>query len=72
MSYHVLYFGVSGVHFAFLYDLSVECWNYFDSGVYFVFHFTITSIRDRPFNLQGEGVIVFCFVQEKKFGQHES
>ena len=27
--------------------------------------------RDRPFNLQGEGVMVFCFVQNFFFGQHE-
>jgi hypothetical protein len=29
-------------------------------------------IRDRPYNLQGWGVIVFCFAQNFFFGQHES
>jgi len=29
------------------------------------------ALRDRPFNLQGEGVMVFCFVQKCFFGQHE-
>ena len=29
-------------------------------------------IRDRPFNLKGRGVMVFCFVQNFYFGQHES
>ena len=32
----------------------------------------IHLIRDRPFNLQGGGVLVFCFVQKFFFGQHES
>ena len=32
------------------------------------------GIRDRPFNLKegGGGVMVFCFVQKKIFGQHKS
>ena len=28
--------------------------------------------RDRPFNLKGGGVMVFCFVQNFFFGQHKS
>ena len=28
-------------------------------------------VRDRPFNLKGGGVMVFCFVQNFFFGQHE-
>ena len=31
---------------------------------------TIMLVRDRPFKLQG-GVMVFCFIQKKNFGQHE-
>ena len=30
------------------------------------------QLRDRPFNLKGGGVMVFCFVQNCFFGQHES
>ena len=31
------------------------------------------QLRDRPFNLKGEGgVRVFCFVQKLFFGQHKS
>jgi hypothetical protein len=30
-----------------------------------------TFLRVRPFNLNG-GVMVFCFIQKKKFGQHKS
>ena len=33
--------------------------------------FVEKRIRDRPFNLQG-GIMVFCFVQNFFFGQHES
>ena len=34
---------------------------------------TCVTIRDRPFNLKGGGgVMVFCFVQKKIFGQHKS
>ena len=30
------------------------------------------ELRDRPFNLKGGGVTVFCFVQNFFFGQHKS
>ena len=29
-------------------------------------------LRDRPFNVKGGGVMVFCFVQNFFFGQHKS
>jgi hypothetical protein len=32
----------------------------------------LAVIRDRPFNLKGGGIMVFCFVQNLFFGQHES
>ena len=30
------------------------------------------TLRDRPFNLKGRGVMVFCFVQNFFSGQHKS
>ena len=32
----------------------------------------LRSLRDRPFNLKGGGVMVFSFVQNFFFGQHKS
>ena len=32
----------------------------------------LAVIRDRPFYLKGGGIMVFCFVQNLFFGQHES
>ena len=45
---------------------------YFFWRCLFINEMDVVTFRDRPFNLKGRGVMVFCFVQKKISGQHKS